>query len=399
VLVIAIVAAVVLSAVFLGGLIGGASSGTSPLTTGPAFSSARNVADQFAAAHGSWSLFEALGIALFNASFFSYNGSTGNASCIPVTLTGTVPANITLPAFRGDLESGQAPVWVFGYLEPGVGAELAVFEVGSQILLAIEVPGSCDLSLAQYPGITTPIIDSPAAVAAAAAAGGASFLRAHSAGVSLEMVLIGGIGFTNSSVFAPMWDVTWTTCSNVAFGSGLMTSGYEFSAGVNATTGTLVPSSIENTTCGSSIPPPTSGIGGAISLGIPNLEIGPGSGGTIASQGCNSGDYCYTLPIDAASENITPADFEMSVQNFSNGTPIMTAAGFAIVNAAGTVLVYSVGAVETQWTPAAGNSQTLLTAGMVIDVDLGLSYSPSDNWGVVLTGEGPFANSSLGMGL
>jgi hypothetical protein len=398
VLVIAIAAAVVLSAVFLGGLTGGASSGTSPQATGPTFSSARGVADQFAAEHGTWALFDAVGVALPNASFFPYNGSTGNASCIPVTLVGTVPANITIPAFRGNLESGEAPVWLFGYTEPGVGGELAVFEVGDQILLAIELPASCESGLSSFHGITTPIIDSPAAVAAAVAAGGANFLRAHPTGVSLLMEVFGGFTLSNGSINAPLWDVMWTTCSNVPFGSGSPTSGYQFSAVVNATTGSVVPSSVENTTCGSSSPP-SSGIGGAISLGPASLEIGPGTGGTIASQGCNSGDYCYTLTITSASENITPADFELTVQNFSDGAPITTTAGFAIVNAEGSVLVYSVGATETQWTPAAGNSQTLLAAGMVIDVDIGPSHSASDNWGLDLTGEGPFANSVYGISL
>jgi hypothetical protein len=397
--VIAIAAALVLSAVFLGAPGGGTSSGTSPHDTGPTFSSARTVADLFAAAHGGGSLFDAVGVALANASFLPYNGSTGNVSCIPVTLVGTVPANITIPAFRGNLESGQAPVWLFAYFDTE-GGELAVFEVGGQIPLAIELPASCTSGLDEFHGISTSVIDSPAAVAAAAAAGGTNFLRAHPTGVSLVMDLIGGITFSNESTLEPLWDIMWSTCPNVPFGSVSSTSGYEFTAVVNATTGSIVPSGVLNTTCGSSLPPPSTGIAGAISFGSAGLEVGPGSGGTIASQGCNSGDYCYTLPITSASENITPADFELSVENFSDGTPITTTVGFAIVNPEGTVLVYSVGAEETQWTSsAAGNSQTLLTAGMVIYVDIGSSHPTSDNYGLLLTGEGPFADSAYGISL
>ena len=398
VLAIAVAAAVVLSAVFLGGLSGGASGGPSVQSTGPTFSSARVAADQFAAAHGNWSLIDAIGLALYNTSFLPYNGSTGNATCIPVTLAGIVPTNLTLPAFRGDLESGQAPVWLFDYTEPGVGGELAVVEVGGQIPLAIELPPTCTTGPVHYHGVPSPVIDSPAAVAAAAAAGGASFLRAHPTGVSLLMELVAGFSYGNNSSLVSQWGIIWTTCS-LAFNSELSTSGYQFSADVNATTGAIVPGSADNTTCGSSVRTPTSGIGGAIAFGAPSLIVGPGTGGTIFSQGCNSGDYCYVEPIVSVSQNLTPADFELAVQNFSNGSTITTIAGFAIVNAAGTVLVYSTGDLETQWSPEAASPQSLLVAGMSIYVDTGPTHPTANNLGLVLTGEGPFADSIMGVSL
>ena len=398
VLVVAIAAAVVLSAVFLGGLTGSGSGGTTPTGTGPTFSLARGVADQFAAAHGGGTLFDAVGLDLYNASYLPYNGSTGNASCVPVTLVGTVPANITIPAFRGNLESGEAPVWLFGFVTPT--GELAVFEVAGQITLAVEVPSSCITGFSQFHGFSTTVVDSPVAVAAAAAAGGASFLRAHPTGVSLLMDLVGGFSLENGSLVAPLWEVSWSTCSSFPFSTGGPSSGYEFSAIVNATTGSVGPSGVENTTCGSTITTPTEGIAGAISLGFGSLEVGPGTDGTIASQGCDSGDYCYMLPITSATENVTPADFDLSVVNFSDESPVTTTAGFAIVNSTGTVLVYSVGADETQWTPtAAGNPQTLLSAGMEIYVDVGPSHPTGADWGLDLTGEGPFANSGLGISL
>lgn len=393
--VIAVVVVVFLSAVFLGVFSGGASSGTGAVATGPTFSSARAVADRFAAAHGNWSLIEAVGVALANASFLPYNGSTENASCIPVTLVGTTPANVTIPAFRGNLESGEAPVWLFAYIEPGVGGELALFEVGGEISLAVELPASCSAVLSEFHGISTPVIDSSVAVAAAAAAGGASFLRAHPTGVSLLMELIGAFTSANETTSAPLWEVSWSTCSNGLFGSGSMTSGFRFSAAMYATNGSVLPFSAVNSTCGASVSPPSSGISSAISFGPADLEVGPGTNGTIASQGCNSGDFCYAVPIDVAAESITPGDFELTVENFSDGSPF-TAAGFAIVNVEGTVLVYSIGAMETQWTSTtAGNSQTLLAAGMDVFVDVGPSTPALENLGLLLTGEGPFVNSGL----
>jgi len=397
--VVAVVLAVFLSAVFLGLFAGGGSAGSGGGVGQPTFSSARSLADRFATAHGNWSLVAAVGLALANASVLPYNGSSGNASCIPITLVGKVPTNVSLPAFRGSLESGEAPVWLFAYVELGVGGELAVFEIDGEITLAVELPASCSSGVSEYLGFSAPVIDSPAAVAAAAAAGGADFLRAHPTGVSLLMDLTGAYALPGEPPTPPIWEISWSTCSNELFGTG-PTSGAEFFAAVYATNGTVVPSGTLNMTCGSNVTTPSSGIGGAISFGVPTLEVGSGTGGTIASQGCTSGDYCYAVPIESASENITPADFGLSLENDTNGSPVTTAAGFAIVNARGTVLVYSVGAKETEWNSTlAGSSQTLLSAGMEIIVDAGPSLQGAENLGLTLTGEGPFANSSYEFGL
>lgn len=398
VLIIAVAAIVLISAVFVAGFGRGSTGGSSPSATGSTFSAARSVADRFAAAHGQWTLIEGIGVALANASYLPYNGTAINATCAPTTLAGTVPTNLSLPAFHGSLTSGEAPIWLFAYTVLGVGGELAIFELGGQVALAVELPTSCDTGLKAFQGITTPIVDSSTAVAAAAAAGGAAFLRAHPVGVSLTMDVIGGFASDNVSVFAPEWVVSWTTCSNSIFSSNVSTSGYQFFAAVNATTGSVVPGSVSNSTCGVSVAPPPEGIGGAITLGPPSLTVGPGTGATIESQGCNSGDNCFVVPIVFASENVTPADFELSVENYSSETTLESTEGFAIVNATGTVLVYSTGFIETQWTPAAGNAQTLLAAGMSIEVDVG-PVLPSSSLGLELIGEGPFANSGLGISL
>ena len=399
--VVALAAALVLSAVFLGIFGGGTSSGSPSNGNGSTFSSARGVADEFAAAHGSWVLIDGVGVALPNASYFPYTGSGGNASCIPITLAGTVPINLTLPAFHGDLASGAAPVWLFAYLSvpPETGGELAVFEIGDRVALAVELPAGCIEGISLIHGISPSVIDSSTAVAAAAAAGGAKFLQAHPTGVSLEMEIIGGFSAGNGSLLTPSWEVIWSTCSNTLFGTGGETSGYQFFAAVNATTASVLPGSIENTTCSTGVPPPPTGIAGAISFGTPSLIVGPGSGGTIASQGCNSGDYCYIAPITAASDNLTPSDFELAVQNFSDGSTITTILGFAIVSVTGTVLVYSTGDIESLWSPGAGNAQTLLGAGMAIYVDTGPTHPTASNLGLVLTGEGPFADSIFGITL
>ena len=393
VVVAAVVVTLLLSAVLLGVFTGGSSSGSSG--TALPFSSADQVASAFAAAHGTWSLIEALGLALFNGTYLPINDSSEASNCTITTLVGSVHENVTVPEFRGNLTSGVAPVWLFVFTNPTLGGELALVEVGGSLVLAIQGSPGC-LSASVSHGIPTPIADSSQAVSAAAAAGGEEFLRAHPTGVSLTMLLFGGFSFVNVS-FAPSWLISWTTCSSSLGlpGSGPST-GYTFSATVNATTGVVVPNSTENTTCGSS-PPPSEGIGGALTVGPVTLFVGSGTGGTVTSQGCTSGDYCYSVPIEAAT-NVTPADFTLSVQN-SSGNLSVVPVGFAILTSAGGVIVSSNGPIESQWTNGVGTSATPLSAGMTITVDMGTQNPGTGHYSLLFTGEGPYVNSGLGIGL
>ncbi len=398
VVVIAVVVALLLTVLLLG-VLGSSSSGT-PLAVGngSTFSSARSVADGFASLHGTWDLLEGVGVALPNATVYPITAPTVTANCTYTTLAGTVPSNLTIPAYSGSLTSGAAPVWLFGYFSPASGNELAMFDIGGQVAVAIDLSAGCTSgTLLHFTGIPGSVVDSSSAVAAAAAAGGSAFLSAHSVGASLTMILIGPYFFGNQSSASPLWSISWSTCSAI-FVTNPSGSGYTFSAVVNATTGAVVPTSPTNSTCGVS-PPPTQGIGNALMLGAPTLYVGGGSGGTVASQGCTSGDYCYSVPIMTATLNVTPSDFALSVTNFSNGQTIPTPVGFAILNGTGAVIVYSTGPTESEWTPGVGSSTTPLAAGMTITVDIGTMVLPSGNYGLTFTGQGPFSDSELGISL
>jgi hypothetical protein len=75
------------------------------------------------------------------------------------------------------------------------------------------------------------------------------------------------------------------------------------------------------------------------------------------------------------------------------------AVGFAVLSAAGQVLVYETGPFESQWTSGVGSPSTLLTSGMTITVDMGTADPAGGNWFLSVTGTGPFAGSGLGVGL
>ena len=390
IVVIAVAAAAALGAVLL--VSSSNSGGGSGTTSGQSFSAARGVADAFAASHGSWILIEGIGLALFNASSLPTNVSSSSGTCTFTILVGSTHQNVSLPSFRGDLKSGVAPDWLFAFIDPATNQTLAMFEVGGYVVFAVEESAGCISGGTHYTGITGPVVDSSVAVASALAAGGSDFLRAHPTGVSLTMFLIGGVTILNESI-SGLWGVQWTTCSSILLppGSG-PSSGYEYSASVNATTGVIVPGSSTNTTCGTGSG--THAIGSALALGAASLFVGSGIGGTVASQGCTSGDYCYSVPIEVAT-NVTPADFSLLVENLSNGSDSSVPVGYAILNITGAVVVYSTGPSETAWTSGVGSSSTFLTPGMTITVDMGTQNPTLESFGLQFTGQGPYADSSL----
>jgi hypothetical protein len=383
------VALVLVLGLALIGIFGGSSYGATPAVT---FSSARNTSTQASPA-GAWALDSAIGIDLANATTVPLNWSA-EANCTVTSYSGTLPNSITIPSFGGNLTSGVAPEWVFGYIQPSNGAELEVLVTGGVATLVYELSGArCGETLPGFTGIPSTVVDSPSAVAAASAAGAEAFLEAHPTGVSAEMGLIDFIGEGMRS--APMWDIIYTTCTPVLGPNSTETPGSEFSVEVNATTGIVAPGSVQTGACGGSTS--TTPIGQALTLGFPTLVQGSGSGGTVASQGCASGDMCYELSIEAAADNVTPGDFDVAIESSTDS--LYPSVGFAITNAQGEVVVYAMGSEETSWTSAFGTSDTLLTSQMTIVADVGTTPPTGTGWTLELIGTGPFANSEIGYGL
>jgi len=393
VVVVAVAALLVVSLILLGGL----GSGSSGSPGGVPYSAARNTADRLAASHGSWQLIEVVGLALSNSTTVPYN-STSIRNCSVTALVGSLPTTLSIPAFRGNLLSGNATVWLFAYVQPSTGSELAVFTVNGAVTLALVLTGGClGTGLGGFVGIPDTVVSSSAAVSAAASVGGAAFVLAHPTGVSLEMFMIGPLPFSNVTR-APQWEITYSTCSNNFFSSGSsQIPGASFSVAVNATTGAVVVGTESNSTCGGGIPPPPTGIYQVLGLGSATTFQGSGTGGTIASQGCTSGDYCFSIPIAFATQNVTPSDFTTYV---TNGTGALAAvAGFAILNVPGSVVVYSLGASETQWSPGIGSANTPLFAGMTLVVDFGPQNPVGQSLDLQITGEGPYIGSGMSTSL
>lgn len=400
VILVAILAAALVVVAALLGAFSGRSPGSAPgAGSGTIFSSARAVADRFAAAHGAWNLTKAVGLASQAGFTLPYNDTSAIPNCTLTALAGSLSTNLPIPGFVDSLVSGNASVWAFVYWSPATGAALVIFELSGHVELAVEESTGCAGPGAISPGtIPGSVVDSTTAVSAASAAGGAAFLTAHPTGVSLTMTLNGTLNYSTSHPSTDTtWDIQWSTCSATLLGySSTSTYGYAFSVEINASSGSALPYTAMNSTCGMSR---YGTLGLSVELG--SLYQGVGAGGTIASQGCTSGDYCYSVFIAGSYANVTPANFSESVWNMSDaGTTYDGTVGFAILDATGGVIVYSLGPVESQWTSGVGTSDTLLTAGMSFTVDMGTADPGAGSWALALTGEGDyFSAGTFAVGL
>lgn len=392
---IAVAAIAVVLLLLAGLLLAGSSGGGGPPSTtgGVTYVSAVSTGRQAGSLHGSWELVNTFGLDLANATTVPLNFSTlGN--CTFTSFSGALPTSLTIPAFAGSLTSGALAEWLFTYRSPGTGAELAVAVTAGVANLVVEISGAgCPGLGSNITPVPSNVVDSPTAVAALDAAGGSTFLAAHPKGVSLLATLF---PFTlGSSAVSVYWQLSYTTCP-VLFSSGPPSGhpGVIFSASVNGTTGLVVPGSAHTGVCGG---PGTTPIGSALGLGFPTTIVGAGTGGTIASQGCTSGDYCYSIPIVMTADNVTPGDFQIQVTGH-NGTLIPTA-GYAVLTITGQVLVYSLGPVETAWSSGSGGANTSLSSTMTLLIDVGATNPAGAGYSLTLTGTGPFANSSEGTSL
>jgi len=386
-----LVALVVLLSVLLVSLQGGGGSGPGggPLT----FSGATVLADRVIEGQsGSWDLVEVLGIDLANSTTFYLNSSEA-ADCNTTWLVGTSPSQLTMPAFHGNLLSGDAPVWLLAYTQPATQSILEMIIVNGAVAFAAKLSGNCGAS--GIPVLPPNMVDSSTALSAAGPAGAAAFLTAHPTGVTVEMSAFGGgfgSGPRNSS-----WEIVLTTCGSFLSGSGSGSqSGYLFSVGVNATTGAVIPGTATNTTCGTS-PPLTKTLGESLALGAPTIIRGTGTGGTYESQGCTSADYCYSIPIEGVANNVTPDDFFANVTNPDHA--LFPTVGFALLTASGQVWVYSAGPLEFGWTGSVGSPSQPLTVPMTLLLDMGTQNPSGMGLLLSLEGVGPFSSSSIGIGL
>jgi hypothetical protein len=376
---------IVVLAASLGGSGGGATTPGVPVT-----SSAAERAGASNAPSPPWLLEEVLGLDVWNSSTLPLNTSSIPSNCTVSPPPELLPSSITIPSFRGNISAGAAVFWILGYVQPSTNSSMAVLVVNGVAQPLYTLSGAaCVTVSAGFTGLPANLVDSGVAAQAIDQDGGAQYLDAHRAGTSLEMLLFPP--FESAAPTWPTWDFVYTPCAPLGLAPAGPTSALNFVASVNATTGAVVNASAVNIDCQQNLTSPPPSIFSALSPGLPQLIRGPGTGGTIASQGCASGDYCYELPVGNATGEVTPADFELSVSNQSG--PSSVPVGYAVLNPQGQVIVYSLGAKESTWTPDAGSASTPIYPGSSIWVDMGTVDPYGQNYYLNIQGEGPYMDS------
>ena len=361
---------------------------------------------------GSWTLRAATGFDLPNAVVIPENSSSGTPppNCTITYGFGSLSPELVLPAYHGNLSSGRAPVWWLSFLSVSTYTnEFVVVTNGvASRLEAISGP-DCFLISHALPSLPNDVVDSSVAAATVYAGGGDRYLGTHPGSLSLVMDVFQSYAHQSQPISlqgtpgSALWGFDYVPCGG-PFSTNPTgpSNGTGFFATVNATDGTLLGAGNAPVDCLSAALGPPS-IFSALHFGTPQLVTGAGSGGTIASQGCTSGDYCYEVPVTNVSAGVDPADAGFSVLN---NTAVLSPVpdGYAVTSGTGQVIVYSLGSQEIRWLPGVGNSTTPFADGDTLWVDMGTS-NPGGYlgglayYGLWVVGEGAYYDSAFEISL
>ncbi len=376
-------------------------SGSPPAAAGgPVTFSAARPAAAARLPYGTWILESAFGLDLWNATTFTEDYSAISSNCTLTPLDGPLPAALEIPGYRGDLSTGAAVIWFFTYVQPATNTSAAVMVVNGTAVGIGEISGARCVELpGGFTGIPLNVSGSASAARVVDQGGASAYLAAYRTGASLAMSLYPSYAPPGSPGAFPQWNFAYSPCGGLS-PQNLTgpTDGISFDANVDAANGTLVSAGPSPVNCQFNGSGSVSTIFSVFSLGSAGLAIGAGTTGTVASQGCSSGDYCYDLPVTLASGGVDPADFAVWVQSASGATTGIPV-GYALENATGGVLVYSMGSEELTWQPAAGNSTVPLAVGDTLWVDMGATDPAGAGYSLAVTGIGAYYGSSEGFSL
>jgi hypothetical protein len=380
---VVVVVVVVVAALYVGGVgpfSGSTTSGSggSAQTYSEALKTAENAASPYGS--GTWSSLLAVGFDLPSAFALPANFSMpglGSAGCTGTATAGGL-TSVTLPAFSGDLGSGQAPAWLF-------------FLVGSSTLAIVSVSAGAATVWEKFSGVgcaafgllggsSSGVVDSSTAVSAVMNAGGSEFVQQHPGGM-LAMALtpaILGIGGN--------WSIAYTTCPEN--GHALAgTTYYEMDANVSSSTGRLVGSLNSGpTSCAGVNLTGLFSLGGGTGGGPTPLGAAVGFGGVIetsSTSGTENGFNCtttapcstYDVPISSASDGITWGDVFLNVTDpfgasLTPGTTV-TGMSYTVRSISGSVVCQTVSPMEFGWTTGSGANPILTSQTLVLTVQAG----------------------------
>jgi hypothetical protein len=389
--------------------------GGGPETYSQAYALASANASRFPG--GPWKALAAIGSAPAVAESLPVNSSLLGApagaglACTPTLLLANGSA-ISVAPFHGNLSAGLASAWLLVFASSG-GTLLFVLDNAGSVEPVATV--TCP-ALALVLAFLTPIsgsISSPAVAAAAWTDGGAAFASAHPT-TNLVMALSAptnlGVGLPTSANYTVGYE-DCTAAADASHAPGL-------AAVVSVDAATLQGGSVvnENVTCGNGlasltvpptppvgVPPSSTPLASALSLGTPVLARAPTN---VAYPPCGASDYCYTVPVASVSTtSVEPLDLGLQVNTSAgvgwfetNGT-----GGVAIEDVTGNLVAEGGSVIPTGtlfavfgWIPDSARGYSLtsaLTVGMSFVIDMGSSDPAGHGFVLELVGTNSFSGT------
>jgi hypothetical protein len=272
--VVVVVIVVLVLGLFLSGILSfpGAksSSGSGGSSGAMTYAQAEPAASSTAAGFsgGGWALLEASGYDSSLAGNLPFAGVASGTGCTFTPVPGST-GDLTFPAFTGSFTSGTAPSWAFLFRNAtGYVAVVTVTEGGGSVLGTISPACGAFGIILPVPSV---VVNSPIAVSAVAG-NVSTFLKAHP-NANETFSILGGISFLGARI-GPEWEVEVNTCPSGS--SPSVTSGSEFNATINATSGQVIFSqTLASTSC--------SGSGTGVGGGPLSMALGPGTPDQMAT--------------------------------------------------------------------------------------------------------------------
>jgi hypothetical protein len=324
---VAVVVALVLAA--SGGLFStGPSSAAVPESSSTALAQADALARSTAG--GPWSLSEVAGVG-FTAPYSNDTPPTNSSSCGVSDFSG-----INLPAYTGNYSSGKLPNWVFTFVDLEANTEIVVFVQNGHASLVEKLsgPGCLSGGPGTSPLPATFVNSTQVAAALLETQNFSAFVRANPS-ANAELALFSAELTPGPEVTE--WLAIYTTCDLQSPRNGPANGSFAY-GDVNASTGLVFGTSYstgENCTTGMT-PGNQSGsmpIGTAFAAGNPLASNCP-TGSTFARNGCNAGDFTYSLTVESSTVDLDNVLFEVETSvgdPYAPGSP----AGFSILNGSG----------------------------------------------------------------
>jgi hypothetical protein len=364
--VIAVVVVVVLAAVLLAGV--GSNNSNSSSTAASTYAQSASSVNSFSNSYkgGGWKPWIVSGFDTstsatsppVNASAFNSIGGTKNGCT--ATLLVSVGSTFTVPAFSGNLSSGESPYWIY-FLFNATGAFLVVTDVGGTVTpLLLEVCTGTSSISSLISAIPSTVVDSSVAVKTAWNAGGAALVaKDSSSSVSFSLTA----GFSVAGVYSspPTWTVTYQACNPSTTSTTAVAT---FSASINATSGALMPSGATNSTG-----PCTANaaiVGGSGSTGGGGSTTTTLSSdltfGTPSSTG-SAGSEAYSVSVASASSGLQWGNLNPSVETAAGKYVFLTTGNLTVTGSGGSaVAVYNF----TSFTWTSGTTSAIATGQVAV---------------------------------